>query len=68
MLLGFLNSMIDFVAIVGNRIELLNIIITAISYGIKFTPQTVVYRKGSEFPQKFLIYQLGGGYEMINLM
>ena len=32
------------------------------------TPQTVVYKKGSEFPQKFLIYQLGGGYEMINLM
>ena len=25
------------------------------------TPQTVVYRKGSEFPQKFLIYLLGGG-------
>ena len=32
------------------------------------SPQTVVYKKGSEFPQKFLIYQLGGGYEMINLM
>ena len=32
------------------------------------TPQTVVYKKGSEFPQKFLIHQLGGGYEMINLM
>ena len=32
------------------------------------TPQTVVHKKGSEFPQKFLIYQLGGGYEMINLM
>ena len=33
-----------------------------------YTPQTVVYKKGSEFPQKFLIYQLSGGYEMINLM
>ena len=37
-------------------------------YRMHDTPQTVVYKKGSEFPQKFLIYQLGGGYEMINLM
>ena len=42
--------------------------LSKIAISKRYTPQTVVYKKGSEFSQKFLIYQLGGVYGMINLM